>query len=262
MERLGSDKAHYEYFDFHRECKGMRFDRVSVLIDRLRSALENQGSVGLLLALDVLRSRLTCSACPASSTCQPPRRSPRTCRHRSSVPTAWTRWVSCRRPLPPLLGSLRLTPLTACSDRTNVVQSALAKHVLNRQLQIAGVLGKETVDDHPDFIHIFRNGQPESRTVVLSGSYRLTRLALTPPPVWADHADTISIPYSGTGALKTDFTRLGTRTKVGVLNDGKNSVMRWIKNNFFDGRKQVSRKPEADSLAPSDRLNCPARISI
>ena len=26
--------------------------------------------------------------------------------------------------------------------------------------------------------------------------------------VWADHADMISIQYSGTGALKTDFTRL------------------------------------------------------
>lgn len=43
MERLGSKKAHYEYFDFHSECKGMRFDRVSVLIERLRSALEDQG---------------------------------------------------------------------------------------------------------------------------------------------------------------------------------------------------------------------------
>ena len=29
--------------------------------------------------------------------------------------------------------------------------------------------------------------------------------------VWADHADMISIQYTGTGALKTDFTRLGKR---------------------------------------------------
>lgn len=27
--------------------------------------------------------------------------------------------------------------------------------------------------------------------------------------VWADHADLVSIQYSGTGALKTDFTRTG-----------------------------------------------------
>lgn len=45
MESLGEQRAHYEYFDFHKECKGMRFDRVSVLIERLRKALEDQGCV-------------------------------------------------------------------------------------------------------------------------------------------------------------------------------------------------------------------------
>lgn len=140
----------------------------------------------------------------------------------------------------------RLTPTLTCPDRTNVVQSALAKHVLNRQLHIAGVLGKETIDDHPDFIHIFRNGQ--SQCFDIGGPFSDADRPLTSPlPVWADHADTISIPYSGTGALKTDFTRLGTRTKVGVLNDGKNSVMRWIKNNFFDGQKQVGWPSESCS---------------
>lgn len=57
--------------------------------------------------------------------------------------------------------------------------------------------------------------------------------------VWADHANEISIAYSGTGALKTDFTRTGKRTKVGALEDGYKSVMRYIKNNFFDGARQV-----------------------
>lgn len=56
---------------------------------------------------------------------------------------------------------------------------------------------------------------------------------LAPSSVWADHADTISIPYSGTGALKTDFTRTGERTKQGALQDGKNSVVRYLKNNFY-----------------------------
>ena len=57
-------------------------------------------------------------------------------------------------------------------------------------------------------------------------------------PVWADHANEISIAYSGTGALKTDFTRTGKRTKVGALEDGYKSVMRYLKNNFFDGARQ------------------------
>jgi hypothetical protein len=58
--------------------------------------------------------------------------------------------------------------------------------------------------------------------------------------VWADHADGVSKAYAGTGALKTDFTRTGKRTKEGLLQDGINSVMRYVKNNFFDGDRQDS----------------------
>jgi len=32
--------------------------------------------------------------------------------------------------------------------------------------------------------------------------------------------------YSGTGALKNDFTRTGKRTFIGILNDGSNSAIR------------------------------------
>ena len=44
--------------------------------------------------------------------------------------------------------------------------------------------------------------------------------------------------YSGAGALKTDFTRTGKRSTVGLLRDGENSVERYVKNNFFDVTKQ------------------------
>lgn len=57
--------------------------------------------------------------------------------------------------------------------------------------------------------------------------------------VWADHADYISKAYSGTGALKTDFTRTGVRSKQGLLMDGQNSVVRYLKNNYLDGDRQV-----------------------
>ena len=56
--------------------------------------------------------------------------------------------------------------------------------------------------------------------------------------VWADNADALSIPYSGTGALKTDFTRTGTRTRMGLVNDFNNSAIRYIKNNYMDGSRQ------------------------
>jgi hypothetical protein len=57
--------------------------------------------------------------------------------------------------------------------------------------------------------------------------------------VWADNADAISVQYAGTGALKTDFTRTGKRTKFGLLQDGTNSLIRYFKNNFSDGFRQV-----------------------
>lgn len=60
--------------------------------------------------------------------------------------------------------------------------------------------------------------------------------------VWADHADIISIQYSGTGALKTDFTRTGKRTYNGMLRDLKNSLQRYYKNNLRDGIRQVGLK--------------------
>lgn len=72
----------------------------------------------------------------------------------------------------------------------------------------------EKVNDHPDFEFIFKN-------------------------IWADNGDIISIEYSGTGALKSDFTRTGQRTVVGLMRDGYNSAMRYIKNNFYDGYRQV-----------------------
>ena len=45
--------------------------------------------------------------------------------------------------------------------------------------------------------------------------------------------------YAGSGAMKTDFTRTGKRTRTGNLEDGYKSVTRYIKNNFFDGPRQV-----------------------
>lgn len=49
--------------------------------------------------------------------------------------------------------------------------------------------------------------------------------------------------YSGTGALKTDFTKTGRRTRQGMFEDLSNSVMRYLKNNFFDGARQVRITP-------------------
>jgi hypothetical protein len=52
---------------------------------------------------------------------------------------------------------------------------------------------------------------------------------------WTDNADVMSYLYTGTPALKTDFTRTGKRTYKGAINDGINSINRYFINAFTDG---------------------------
>ena len=101
-----------------------------------------------------------------------------------------------------------------CLDRTNVVQTMLGRFILTRQLTDLGVLRPgESADDDAAFASLFRN-------------------------IWADNADVVSKSYSGTGALKTDFTRTGERTRAGMAQDLNNSLTRYVKNNFGDGPRQ------------------------
>lgn len=100
-----------------------------------------------------------------------------------------------------------------CLDRTNVVQSVFSGIITNVQLRMLGLPGKaekaKTFDPFLDakLEHIFRNS-------------------------WADNADSMSILYTGTPALKTDFTRTGKRSSAGAMQDGRNSMVRYFINNF------------------------------
>ncbi|XP_059055705.1 phosphatidylinositol-3-phosphatase SAC1 [Achroia grisella] len=156
----------YEPFDFHAECRGMRYHRLNVLIDRIA---HEQTEFGYFL---------------------------------SRGGTVLLRQSGLFR-----------TNCIDCLDRTNVVQSLLARLQLNAALQLLAVTTANSV--HPHLDTLFNN-------------------------VWADHADMISTQYSGTGALKTDFTRTGKRTHVGLARDGVNSLTRYYKNNFSDGFRQDS----------------------
>ncbi|KAI0029153.1 SacI homology domain-containing protein [Vararia minispora EC-137] len=162
-------QVQYHYFDFHTECKRMRWDRISLLVEDLASDLARDGYFHI--ETDHLE------------------------------PVKWQ------------LGVVR----TNCMDnldRTNVAQAAIAKWTLNLQLKAAGVYsGTDDVDKYEDLTRHFRE-------------------------LWSDHANYISSAYAGTPALKTDFVRTGKRTKEGALDDGKKSVMRYIKNNLFDGARQ------------------------
>ncbi|KAF2003849.1 hypothetical protein P154DRAFT_543628 [Amniculicola lignicola CBS 123094] len=125
-------------------------------------------------------------------------------------------------------GAVVRTNCMDCLDRTNVVQSMLGRFILSRMLIDLGILHEgENASDDAAFENLFRN-------------------------VWADNADVVSRSYSGTGALKTDFTRTGNRTKAGALADLNNSITRYFLNNFGDGPRQDAFDLFLGTYLPSD----------
>uniref|UniRef100_UPI003AAEC320 phosphatidylinositide phosphatase SAC2 isoform X3 n=1 Tax=Centroberyx gerrardi TaxID=166262 RepID=UPI003AAEC320 len=100
-----------------------------------------------------------------------------------------------------------------CLDRTNVVQAAIARVVMEQQLKKLGVMPPE---------------QP-----LPPKCYRIYQV------MWANNGDTISRQYAGTAALKGDFTRTGERKLAGVMKDGVNSANRYYLNRFRDAYRQA-----------------------
>ncbi|KAK1965185.1 hypothetical protein LY78DRAFT_658563 [Colletotrichum sublineola] len=172
------DRLHYVYFDYHHETKGMKMHRAYALVEKLRDALDAQGYFRAVDMPGANDGRLE--------------------------PRAFQT-------------SVMRTNCMDCLDRTNVVQSMFARHMLDRIFEDMGLMprGSSFRDEDPAFEHMFRN-------------------------LWADNADVVSCSYSGTGAMKTDVTRTGNRTKVGALQDARIGVTRYFKNNFFDGPRQDS----------------------
>jgi len=167
--------VNYIYFDFHHECSKMRWDRISLLLDRLTDLGYTSDNY---FHYDLQARKV----------------------------------VSTQ-------DKVVRTNCMDCLDRTNVVQSTIARWVLQNQFTNAGYLPPnnttpwEVLDKQFNFF--YQN-------------------------FWADNADAVSCAYSGTGALKTDFTRTGKRTKQGALKDLQNSITRYYRNNLKDGKRQDS----------------------
>ena len=89
-----------------------------------------------------------------------------------------------------------------CLDRTNVVQSAFAQYILQRDLQDMGY-GIDLVHDQS------------------------TQWFNT---LWADNGDSISKAYAGSSALKGDYTRTRKRNYRGALNDLGLTLTRYYNN--------------------------------
>ncbi|CAH8601712.1 unnamed protein product [Heterobilharzia americana] len=114
-----------------------------------------------------------------------------------------------------------------CLDRTNVIQSMLGWCALEEAVINLGLLQGSV-----------------SQTADASTTSPLSHLwpgfGFRFKSIWADNADYCSLQYTGTRALKTDFTRTGKRTFYGMLMDGYHSAIRYYLNNFNDGFRQDS----------------------
>lgn len=165
--------VNYIYFDFHHECKGMKFYKIGLLLERLTNLGYTSDNY---FEIDLATKQI----------------------------------IS-------LQNKIVRTNCMDCLDRTNVVQGTIGRWFLQTQLVKQGYIynGKPFEAIDPKFNLFFQN-------------------------FWADNADAVSCAYSGTGALKTDFTRLGKRTYKGAFDDFCNSVTRYYKNNLADGSRQDS----------------------
>lgn len=115
-------------------------------------------------------------------------------------------------------GRMVRTNCVDCLDRTNVVQSQLSK------IRLVEMLGLEEVSENGDILDI--------DDYLSEGSVR--KLG----QLWNSNANTLSMQYTGTSALKNDLTEHGTRTFRGLIQDAISSGKRYVNNNFTDGRMQ------------------------
>lgn len=175
---LSNKKLFYTWFDFHHECKNMKYENLKFLLKELQNLIEEFGWCELQLK-------------PGD-------------------------YFDKAKVVKKQSGVFR-TNCMDCLDRTNVVQSVLARNVLLRQLNSVGLGASPSGEAFQAF--------PNS----LEGKFR---------DLWVQNADLMSLLYSGTPAQKTDFTKMGKRTIKGSINDGIYSVQRFVINNFLDGSKQ------------------------
>ena len=101
-------------------------------------------------------------------------------------------------------------------DRSNVVQSTFARFFLFKILYELDLTAVKPSEDN-----VFQKFEGNFESI-----FKI---------IWADHGDGISLPYSGTGAMKSDFVKTGKRTIEGNLQDGIISLTRFYINNFRDG---------------------------
>ncbi|KAG0321147.1 hypothetical protein BGZ99_004090 [Dissophora globulifera] len=182
VEKLAEPSVRYVDFDFHEQCRGMKYENIDRLIESLETPILELGY---------------CWLAPRDN-------GPK--RERNEL---FERLYDQK-------GVIR-TNCMDCLDRTNVVQSAIGRYILNHQLLRLGIASfpDKGLSVYEDFENVFNN-------------------------VWANNGDAISREYAGTSALKGDFTRTGKRNLQGMINDATNSMARMYQNTFKDYFRQAA----------------------
>lgn len=171
----------YTWFDFHSECKKMKYQNLSKLLktNSVSSAISNQDFTQI------------------------------------SINSKFTDYSKVK--VISIQNGVFRTNCIDNLDRTNVVQGVFARQFLHKifyRLKLSELPSGNPFEEFlPGFESTYKN-------------------------LWSANGDYISKAYSGTNALKRDFTRTGKRTMAGAVEDGVNSCTRFYINNFCDGYNQ------------------------
>ncbi|EFC49350.1 predicted protein [Naegleria gruberi] len=123
-----------------------------------------------------------------------------------------------------------------CCDRTNYIETFIAKYMMMEQLYRMGITKSrdDKMENYPAFDQTFRT-------------------------FWINNGDRVSVLYSGTEALKFQ------KSAQGLMNDGFNSVKRYFLNNFKDSERQkainlVLGLVDINSKEEQEEVESPAQI--
>lgn len=186
----------YVWFDFHSECKKMKYQNLSKLMksSSVIQAINNMKYTHVQFNANILKMT------PME----------RTIDLLPSVPSNDVSFLSTQT------GVFR-SNCVDCLDRTNVVQTLFGRYFLHKMLFALKKCPAPNGEAFQKFNDSFE---------------KLFKI------MWADHGDNLSLAYSGTGALKSDYVRTGKRSFMGNLVDGYLSCKRFYINNFVDGYNQ------------------------
>ena len=198
FETVSKDRCDFVWFDFHAECRNMKYENLSKLLD-IKHISEN-----------VKDSNLTFIKLPNNFKFG--------LSHEGSIKIISTQKAVFR------------VNCVDSLDRSNVVQSVLIREMTKLILTI---ISNNTFTDKQ-----FPN-----------------QLEFVYKNIWADNGDQLAMSYSGTNALKGDYTRFGKKSIKGTLQDGIYSVKRYFINNFGDGYNQDAHDFSLGNLSNLKSLN-------